>query len=136
MGTEQNSYNKMGMFTFISSMVVSLGVLIYVAFLSGGIDLKEVPNTVKTEQKAPADTTAAPQDPAVASPAASPVPAASPAPAASPTKDGLGNGTVIDSDSYLALNDRWSLVHFTRAITKNKILDSDADGAAQAATLN
>lgn len=58
---EQNSYNKMGMFTFVASMVASLGVLIYVAFLSGGIDLKEVPEA-KTAQTVPA--TNAPTNPA------------------------------------------------------------------------
>lgn len=78
-GTEQNSYNKMGMFTFVASMVASLGVLIYVSFLSGGIDLKEIPDqkpgqqteqkTEKTtEQKVPG--TNAPTDPTA--PAAQP----------------------------------------------------------------
>ncbi len=69
-GTEQNSYNKMGMFTFVASMIASLGVLIYVSFLSGGIDLKEVPDqkpAQTTEQKVPG--TNAPTDPA-AQPAA------------------------------------------------------------------
>lgn len=42
MGADQDSYNKGGMVTFVISMFVSFGILIYVAFLSGGVDLKEI----------------------------------------------------------------------------------------------
>ena len=42
MSADQNSYSKSGMFTLVLSMVASLGVMLYVAFFSGGIDLKEV----------------------------------------------------------------------------------------------
>ncbi len=194
MRTEQNSYNKMGMFTFVASMVASLAVMIYVAFLSGGIDLKEVPDAVKagTEQNGTEQKTDAP-----AAPAASPAPATKDGASTEspwvPTaaliargaelfaqncvnchgKEGLGNGpasenlsprprnliegnwkyggtrlglmqvltngspgTAMASYSHLALNDRWSLVHYVRSITKTKIVDSDADVAAQAAVLN
>ena len=41
----QNDYSKPGMITFCLSMGVSILFLIYVAFLSGGIDLKEVSPT-------------------------------------------------------------------------------------------
>ena len=205
MSADQNSYNKMGMFTFIASMAVSLGILVYVSFLSGGIDLKEVPDAPKAEQKAEAPAApAAAADPAA--PVATPEPAATPAPAAAekkdgasnekpwiPTaaaisrgaelfaqncvschgKDGLGNGpagenlsprprnlvdgqwkyggtrlglmqvlakgspgSAMQSYAYLAMNDRWSLVHYVRSITKNKISDNDADVALASSTLN
>jgi mono/diheme cytochrome c family protein len=66
----QNSYNKLGLFTFSVSMLASLAVLIYVSFLSGGIDLKEVPE-LKTNEKVPA--TNAPTNPeAPAAPEATP----------------------------------------------------------------
>jgi mono/diheme cytochrome c family protein len=42
MSTDQNGYNKSGMIVFVLSMLASFGIMIYVAFLSGGIDLKEV----------------------------------------------------------------------------------------------
>jgi mono/diheme cytochrome c family protein len=42
MSSDQNDYNKVGLFTFVLSMAVSLGVMIYVATLSSSIDLKEV----------------------------------------------------------------------------------------------
>ncbi len=42
MSVNQNDYNKGGMITFVLSMGVSLLVLIYTAFLNGGVDLKEV----------------------------------------------------------------------------------------------
>lgn len=80
----QNSYNKMGLFTFTLSMVASLLVLIYVAFLSGGIDLKEVPE-LKTNEKVPG--TNAPTSPDA--PAAAPAKDA--APAAAPAKTGASN---------------------------------------------
>jgi hypothetical protein len=70
----QNSYNKMGMFTFIASMVASLGVLIYVSFLSGGIDLKEIPDAKATD-KVPAATAPAAAPAKPDAPAAAPVPA-------------------------------------------------------------
>ena len=205
----QNSYNKLGMFTFISSMVVSFAVLIYVSFLSGGIDLKEVPE-IKSGEKVPA--TNAPTNPEA--PAAAPskeapgttAPPAEPAAEKAPEKkDGAQNspwisspeaiargaelfaqncvschgpkgegngpagqnlsprprnlveghwkyggtrlglmqvlkngspGTGMQSYSYLAMNDRWSLVHFVRSITKNQIADNDADVATQATSLN
>jgi mono/diheme cytochrome c family protein len=195
----QNSYNKMGMFTFVASMVASLGVIIYVSFLSGGIDLKEV-NEAKPGDKVPAAT--APTNPAAA-PAKDAPAAADPA-----KKDGAQNssqkpwistpesiahgaelfaqncvschgakgegngpagenlsprprnlvqgnwkyggtrlglmqvlangspGTAMQSYSYLAVNDRWSLVHFVRSITKNQIADTDTDVEALAKTLN
>jgi mono/diheme cytochrome c family protein len=43
MSQEQNDYNKGGLIAFCVSMAASILVLIYVAFLSGGVDLKEVP---------------------------------------------------------------------------------------------
>jgi mono/diheme cytochrome c family protein len=42
MSSDQNGYNKTGMIIFVISMLASFGIMIYVAFLSGGIDLKEV----------------------------------------------------------------------------------------------
>lgn len=42
MSADQSSYNKGGLITFLVSMGFSLAVLIYVAFLSGGVDLQEV----------------------------------------------------------------------------------------------
>jgi len=189
----QNSYNKMGMFTFCLSMIASVLVLIYVAFLSGGIDLKEVPE-LKTNEKVPANN--APTNPeapaAPAAPAGDAKKGASNMPWIStpeaiahgaelfaqncvschgPKGEGDGPagqnlsprprnlveghwkyggtrlgimqvltngspGTAMQSYSYLALNDRWSLVHFVRSITKNQIADNDADVASQASSLN
>lgn len=201
----QNSYNKLGLFTFTLSMIASLIVLIYVAFLSGGIDLKEVPE-LKTNEKVPGSN--APTNPeAPAAPANGAAPAA---PEAAPAKTGaslnqpstqpwmsspeaiqhgaqlfaqncvschgpkgegdgvagenlsprprnlvqgqwkyggtrlglmhvLTNGspgTAMQSYSYLAVNDRWALVHFVRSITHNLIADNDADVAAQAVKIN
>ncbi|MES2857272.1 MAG: cytochrome c [Bdellovibrionota bacterium] len=40
MSSEQDSYNKGGMVTFMLSMIASMGILIYVSFFAG-IDLKE-----------------------------------------------------------------------------------------------
>lgn len=187
----QNSYNKMGMFTFIVSMAASILVMIYVSFLSGGIDLKEVPE-LKNE-KAPA--TNAPANPeAPAAPAEEPAKdkGAQTSPWIStpesiargaelfaqncvschgPNGDGNGPagqnlsprprnlvqgnwkfggdrlglmnvvtngspGTAMQAYSYLALNDRWSLVHFVRSITHNQVADNDADVAAHATALN
>jgi mono/diheme cytochrome c family protein len=45
-GNDQDNYNRGGLIVFIISMVVSFGVLIYVSFFSGGVDLKEVPESV------------------------------------------------------------------------------------------
>ena len=42
---DQNSYNKGGMIAFMSCMVVTLLFFVYIAFFSGGIDLKEVSDT-------------------------------------------------------------------------------------------
>jgi mono/diheme cytochrome c family protein len=187
----QNSYNKMGLFTFIVSMTASLLVMIYVSFLSGGIDLKEIPD-LKNEKAPATEAPANPEAPAV--------------PAEEPAKDkgaqnspwistpdsiargaelfaqncvschgpkGEGNGpagqnlsplprnlvqgnwkfggdrlglmnvvtngspgTAMQAYSYLALNDRWSLVHFVRSITHNQVADNDADVAAHATALN
>lgn len=198
----QNSYNKLGYFTFSLSMIVSLGVIIYVSFLSGGIDLKEVPE-IKAGEKVPGtsapadskvDPNADPQAPVAVEPAkagAQNTPPYISTPAAiehggklfaqncvschGPRGEGNGiagenlsprprnlveghwkyggtrlglmqvlangsPGTAMQSYSYLALNDRWSLVHFVRSITKNQIVDNDpkmdADLAAAAAKLN
>lgn len=189
MSSDQNSYNKMGMFTFVLSMVASLGVLIYVSFLSGGIDLKEVPEATKTEQKVPAAPETAPagektepkKDGAANDKPWVPTQASIARGAelfaqncvSCHGKEGLGNGpagenlsprprnlvegnwkyggtrlglmqvlekgspgSAMQSYSYLALNDRWSLVHYVRSITKNQIADTDADVAAVATTLN
>lgn len=40
--SDQNGYNKSGLVVFVLSMVATFGVMIYVVFLSGGVDLKEV----------------------------------------------------------------------------------------------
>lgn len=40
---EQESYNHGGLITFVISMIASLAIMVYVAFFSGGIDLKEIP---------------------------------------------------------------------------------------------
>lgn len=53
MSSDQNDYNKAGLVTFVLSMVVTFGVMIYVVFLAGGIDLKEV-----RQEAAPTSTTA------------------------------------------------------------------------------
>lgn len=42
MSTNQNDYNKPGLITFVMSMGVSLVFLVYVAFFTGGVDLREV----------------------------------------------------------------------------------------------
>lgn len=42
MSLNQNDYNKNGLVTFVLSMIASFAIMIYVAFFSGGIDLKEV----------------------------------------------------------------------------------------------
>lgn len=42
MSTNQNDYNKPGLITFAVSMGVSLVFLVYVAFFTGGVDLREV----------------------------------------------------------------------------------------------
>jgi mono/diheme cytochrome c family protein len=55
--TDQNNYNVPGMITFVLSMFVSTLVLIYVAFFSGGIDLKEI--APPTEDGAPTQQVAA-----------------------------------------------------------------------------
>jgi hypothetical protein len=98
---DQNSYSKSGMFTFVASMIASFGILIYVAFLSGGIDLKELPNEKPAAKEgAPA---VAPEDPNA--PKAEGVQAGSTdqqpvapapdvkAPAASPTPDKVKEGS-------------------------------------------
>jgi mono/diheme cytochrome c family protein len=57
MSSSQNDYNKGGMITFALSMVASVGVMIYVSFFSGGIDLKEIPkdsDVSQTQAAAPA----------------------------------------------------------------------------------
>ena len=80
---DQNSYSKSGMFTFVASMIASFGILIYVSFLSGGVELHELPQEkAKTEAGAPAvaptDANAAAKDqapaPDVKAPEASPTP--------------------------------------------------------------
>ena len=85
------------MFTFVASMVASFGILIYVAFLSNGIDLKELPQEKPAKQEgapaggAPADPNApkaegvAPDATDANAPAAAAPDAA--APAGSPTPD-------------------------------------------------
>jgi mono/diheme cytochrome c family protein len=53
---DQSDYNRGGLIVFIISMAVSLVVMAYVAFFSGGVDLKEI------KEEAPAAATAvAPQ---------------------------------------------------------------------------
>lgn len=137
----QNSYNKLGMFTFISSMVVSCAVLIYVSFLSGGIDLKEVQELKPGEKVPAANAPATPDAPGAASGAA-PAPAATSTPAPAPKgasreKVWLSSPIVIDRGAALfALNDRWSRVHLVGSISKNQIAGSDTDVAAMAASLN
>src|ERR1700733_1510916 len=48
-------YNKPGLITFVASMIASFGIIIYVSFFSGGIDLKEM------KDKAAAPVEAVPQ---------------------------------------------------------------------------
>lgn len=50
MSLDQSDYNKGGMIAFVFSMAVTVLFFIYVAFFSGGVDLKEV-----TEQQAGAE---------------------------------------------------------------------------------
>lgn len=40
---QQDTYNKGGFKAFVFSMLFSLGFMVYVAFFSGGIDLREIP---------------------------------------------------------------------------------------------
>ncbi len=98
----QNSYNKMGMFTFVLSMVASLLVLIYVSFLSGGIDLKEVPEAKTGAPKSSSDVPAtnAPTNPEAP---AAPADAPAAAPAAEPAKkEGAQNTPWISSPEAIA----------------------------------
>jgi mono/diheme cytochrome c family protein len=46
----QSDFNKPGMVTFVISFVASMLVLVYVAFLSGGVDLKEIKEQAAVEQ--------------------------------------------------------------------------------------
>lgn len=85
MAVDQNSYSKSGMFTFVVSMVASFGILIYVSFLSGGVDLKELPQEkAKTEAGAPA---VAPTDPNTTADAPAEAAPDVKTPEASPTPD-------------------------------------------------
>ncbi len=86
MRADQNDYNKGGMITFILSMIASLGIMIYVAFGSGGIDLKEV--------KPPA---AAPGAPAAPAEGAAPA-----APAEAPAQQPAGQGA---NEPWIPSND-------------------------------
>lgn len=181
MSAEQNSYNKGGMVTFVASMFVSLAVLVYVCFFSGGIDLKEV----KQQAAGAAQTQAAGgvegavdvsgvKDPWVSSDQmvnrGKQLYAQNCAMCHGP--DGKGDGPAgmslnpkprnfvegkwkkggtrlglmevlnnglppssMASYKHLAINDRWSLVHFIRSITQNKVKDDDADVASKAASI-
>ena len=59
MSLNQNDYNKNGMITFALSMGVSLIFLVYIAFFTGGIDLREVkdqvPGATQTQAAAEVD---------------------------------------------------------------------------------
>jgi mono/diheme cytochrome c family protein len=180
---DQNSFNKGGMVTFILAMVASLGIMIYVSFLSGGIDLHEVTETT----------------PGAAAPVAAGAPAAEKPVDISGVKDpwnespemiahgkqlfaqncamchgptGHGDGPAgaslnpkprnfvegkwkkggtrlglfgvlqnglppssMQSYKHLPVSDRWSLIHFIRSITKNKVKDDDKEVAAKAPSL-
>jgi mono/diheme cytochrome c family protein len=48
--SNQNDYSKRGMFWFVLSMTVTFAVMIYVAFLSGGVNLKEVNEDAAAQQ--------------------------------------------------------------------------------------
>ncbi len=56
MSVDQNDYNKSGLYTFMFCMVFSCVFFIYIAFFSGGIDLKEVK---QMQEKAAATNTLA-----------------------------------------------------------------------------
>lgn len=183
MSSDQNDYNKAGLITFVLSMIMTFVVMIYVTFLSGGIDLKEVrPDATAGKQ----DLTAAKKDAAKTEDLSSvkePWNSTEPliangakiyatACAMCHGNEGKGDGPagmslnpkarnlvegqwkkggtrlgLIDvisnglppssmaSFAHLPLVDRWSLVHFIRSITKNKVTDDDKEVAAAAAKL-
>ena len=57
-----SQYNKPGLITFVLSMVASFGIIIYVSFFSGGIDLKEMKEKGAVEAPAAAPQAEAPID--------------------------------------------------------------------------
>ena len=182
MSADQNSYNKGGLITFVISMVSSFAVLIYVSFLSGGIDLKEMkpqtPGAAQTQAQAggaeaPIDV-AGVRDPWMpndqllakgkqlfaqncamchgAEGKGDGVAGASLNPKPRDLVEGkwkkggtrLGLFEVITNGlppssmqgyKHMTANERWSLVHFIRGLTKNKTKDDDAAVAAKAASL-
>jgi mono/diheme cytochrome c family protein len=63
MSLNQNDYSKKGMFWFVLSMVVTFAVMIYVAFLSGGVNLKEIKEDAGAQQNLAQGGAAAPAKP-------------------------------------------------------------------------
>lgn len=92
MSNDQSSYSKSGMITFTLSMIASFGILIYVSFLSGGVDLKELPQEKPAAAEgaapavAPADPNAAGAETQADANAQAPAPDVK-APEASPTPE-------------------------------------------------
>jgi mono/diheme cytochrome c family protein len=178
---DQSDYNKGGLITFVFSMAASFAVLAYVSFFSGGVDLKEVPETTAAPvqaQAAAAETKKIdvsnikepwiPNDDLVAhgqqlfktncamchgaegkgdGPAGASL---NPKPRNlvegkwkfGGTRLGLygvllngSKGTSMQSYAHMPSVDRWSLVHYIRSITQNKVADDDAEVAKKAPTL-
>lgn len=196
MSHNQSDYNKQGMIWFVSSMAVSFAVMIYVAFLSGGVNLKEIPAEKSEGQQEQRSQDAAPSEeakPGSSSDAKSAPDASSVAMWVSSEdavargqklyaqncsschgEKGEGDGPAgknlpvkprnlvegrwqngggrlelyhvvsegIDSTPMQAYKDildsseRWSVVHYVRSITHNRVADSDAEVASRASALN
>lgn len=180
MSLNQNDYNKGGMIAFAFSMVVTLVFFVYVAFFSGGVDLKEVapPSAVPAGQLAGQPAEAAkkidvsgvkdpwmPSDDLVAHGKQLYQQNCAMCHGAEGKGDGVAggslnpkprnlvegkwkfggtrlglykvltegsSGTSMQGYSHMAPVDRWSLVHFIRSITENKVADNDSDVAAKA----
>jgi mono/diheme cytochrome c family protein len=184
MSQEQNDYNRGGLIAFALSMAASILVLIYVSFFSGGVDLKEVPQSgAEGVSAAQAQASAeikkvdvsGVKDPWNPSDAlithgkelyqtncamchGSDGKGDGPAGASLNPKprnfvegkwkkggtrlglfavlqEGLPGGS-MQSYKHLPVADRWSLVHYIRSITQNKVPDRDADVAQKAPALN
>lgn len=57
---QNDTYNRGGFQAFVFSMFLSLGVMAYVAFFSGGVDLREIPEEVTADEQVLAEGGAAP----------------------------------------------------------------------------
>lgn len=61
MSLNQSDHNKGGMIAFVFSMIFTLGFFVYVSFLSGGVDLKEVAEEADATQTLAGGEAAAPK---------------------------------------------------------------------------